>query len=349
MKLPITYLAERLKDNLEDTGSEAETEEYLVGRPKFLTDETVIKNGGLYLCGEEPPGQIRMEPGAFLVSRESGYHTLCIKPEKSMLEVSNRIHQIFDETENWLTRMKTCGQENGTIELFLQIAREYLPHYMAVMDPDFLILAHCLSDAESNQDIHSETGYLKIDIVNALRQDACYDAVKNYKHAFLYVGRGLKNRFLCANLLEGGVYRGRINVREDSERPFQSWEGFFLEQVRDALLPIFLKNSRIQVHSKKQRSFVQILMEGKENYQDELYWFLKDIGWQEQGRYYCACIQMELVDMEKDDSLYYAKELEYILKDTVCVPVGHRIYLLHGRRRCICLCRCGCCPIHFIG
>lgn len=328
MKLPIAYLAQELGQYLETTNIQEEAVDYLVERPRFLTDEKVLRKGGLYLVEEEELTGRRIENGAFLIGRSEGYHILCLQREANILKVSNRLHQLFDQAEDWFMRMKKCGEANGTLEQLLAVAGEYLPCYMAIMDPDFRILCCYGGDAQTQEDIHGDSGYLKIDIVNALRQDICYDAVEDYQGAFLYAGRELKSRFLCVNLLDGGVCLGRINLRENPETPFCPWHGFFLERVRDALLPVYLRQSRTQEHFRRRREFVQLLLEGEKNVQDELYWFLEDIGWKEQGHYVCGCIRMEQMEERRDAAAYYARELAYLAEDTVCVPVEQRIYFL---------------------
>lgn len=329
MKLPICYLIDNLSEYLEEMQMEDENVGYLVRRPIFLTDETILKGGYLYLNTRPGRPDYRMEMGAFLIAEKQAFHTFCLKPGKNILKLNNRIHQLFDEAETWFEQMKMYKKKNGNLLDVLKLASKYLPRYMAVMNPDFLIVERYLGDAEVDDDIHGETGYLKMDIVNALKQDGCYDAVADYKNAFLYSSHGLKNRFLCVNLLEDGLFRGRISLREQDGKEFRSWEGFFLELVRDAIMPVYLRVSKMQEDNVWQRAFVKRLLEGKGNYRKDLYFFLKHINWKEKEKYICACMQMEQTDVEKETMEYYAKEIEYHIKETVCVPFDHCIYLLH--------------------
>ena len=330
MKLPISFLLEYLEKDIRIIGDIQEHVEYLVQRPVFWTTETVLESGCLYLTDQRIPENCQIEKGAFVIGVEDDGVLGCLKPGKSIFALSNRIHQLFDQVEKWFFRMKRCGEQNGTLGDILAIGGEYLKHYIAVMDPDFLILERYLGDAMSSADIHDETGYLKMDVVNALKLDPGYDAVENYKEAFLYGSKELKTRFWCVNLQEDGAYRGRINMREEEEETFKPWEGFFLECLRDAILPVFLRTSKHKQHTMRQRSFVQLLLEGKENYQNELYLFLQDTGWPEHGSYVCACLKMGEEDaFTPDASDYYSKEIEFLLKDTVCVAFECRIFLLH--------------------
>lgn len=328
MKLPITYILEQMEEFIEINDAEKEVVEYLVKRPVFITDEKILKRERLYLTEQSLPENCRQETGAFLIAKETGFHIFFLREGKSILELSNQIHKLFDEAEQWYSQMKTCA-ETGSLKDILRLAGRYLPRYIAVMDPDFRVIERHLQDEEADRDIHGENGYLKMDIVNVLKQDAFYNAVENYQDSFLYESRGLKNRFLCINLLEDGKYRGRINVREEAGRSFRPWEGFFLNLVRDAVLPVFLRTSKSQEHTQRQRSFVRILLEGKENYMNELDLFLKDMDWQAKGKYICICLQMEQEDEREESIAYYAREIEFLMKDTVCVPFEKRIFLLH--------------------
>ncbi len=331
MKLPVSFLLEYLEESVTVKWVETKrTVEYLVQRPMFLTSETILKSGCLYLTDRGLSENCRIENGAFVIGPESDRIFCCLKPGKSILDLSNQIHQLFDQAENWFDRMKSCGEKNGSLKDILEIGGEYLNHYIAVMDPDFLVLERYLGDEMSGEDIHDETGYLKMDVVNALKQDPGYDAVEDYKEAFVYVSRGLKSRFWCVNLLEDGAYRGRLNMREEEGKNFHPWEGFFLERLREAILPVFLRASKRKQHTLRQRSFVQLLLEGKESYQNELYLFLQDMEWPERGKYVCACLKMGEEDAITSDAIdYYSKEIEFLLKDTVCVAFECRIFLLH--------------------
>lgn len=329
MKLPICYILEQLGDYLEYNSIEDDEIGYLVERPGFYEQEQLLKRERLYLSAEDIPHCIRRETGSFLIGKTEGFHTFCIKEGKSIFELSNRIHRLFDEAEEWFIQMRQCAEADGSLADILNIAGTYIPYYMAVMDPDFLIVERFRRDDASNEDIHAETGYLKMDIVNMLRQDDFYNAVENYVKPFLYVCRGLPDRFLCVNIMENGVYRGRINVREEEENQFPVWLSFFLECVRDVILPVFLKESRMQDHTEKQHAFMRILLEGKENYQDELYLFLHDVNWTQKGRYQCICLQMQNVE-EQESISYYARELEYLVKDGICVPFENRIFLVRS-------------------
>ncbi|MCI8993357.1 MAG: hypothetical protein HFG80_11665 [Eubacterium sp.] len=328
MKLPICYILEQLGDYLEDNSIEDEEAGYLVERPRFYEREQVLKREQLYLSAEYIFHCSRRENGSFLIGKTKGFHTFCIKEGKSIYGLSNRIHRLFDEAEEWFIQMKQCVEADGSLADILSIAGKYIPYYMAVMDPNFFIVERFRKDKASDMDIHAETGYLKMDIVNMLRQDEFYDTVENYVKPFLYVCRGLPDRFLCVNIMEKSLYRGRINVREEEAKPFPVWLPFFLECVRDVISPVFLKESRMQSHTEKQHAFMRILLEGKENYQDELFLFLHDVNWAQKGKYLCICLQMQSTE-EQEGISYYARELEYLIKESISVIFENRIFLVH--------------------
>lgn len=329
MKLPICYILDHIRAYVGSTGFEDAAAGYLVKRPVFYEGEKVLKGERLYLSQQEILSDSRQETGAFCIGKTAGFHGFSLKEGASIYELSNRIHRLFDEAEDWYDRMKQCGEKNGSLADILELAGQYLPYYTAVMAPDFLIVERLRRDLDSNADIHEETGYLNMEIVNCLKQDECYDAVETYEKPFLYAGKGLSDRFLCANFLENGIFRGRINIREKKGEGFREWDAFFLECVRDAALPVFLKEGCVQEKKERWRMFVQRLLEGKENAREGLLFFLEEKNWLLSGCYQCICLESQPPGRQ-EEILYYARELEYLVEGSVCVPLENRIFLLRS-------------------
>lgn len=156
MKLPITYILEQMEEFIEINDAEKEVVEYLVKRPVFITDEKILKRERLYLTEQSLPENCRQETGAFLIAKETGFHIFFLREGKSILELSNQIHKLFDEAEQWYSQMKTCA-ETGSLKDILRLAGRYLPRYIAVMDPDFRVIERHLQDEEADRDIHGKT------------------------------------------------------------------------------------------------------------------------------------------------------------------------------------------------
>lgn len=330
MKLPVCYILDKVHDDLEGIGLEDREAGYLVGRPLFYEGEELLEQGRLYLSDGSFPDAGRQETGAFWIGRSKGFHRFYLKEGKSIYILSNRIQRLFEEAEEWYIRMRQCSEAKGTVMDILELAGQYLPYYMAVMEPDFLIMERVLSDGTADADIHGDSGYLKMGIVNRLKQDEFYDAVETYEKPFVYEGRGIEERFLCVNLLENGVFRGRINMRENQGGGFYPWDAFFLECVRDVILPVFLKESRQKEEAKQQREFVRLILEGEQSSQDGLEQFWIDTGWPQRGKYLCIYFKLQTQQQGRELADYYAKELEYLVRQSICVPYENYIFMLHS-------------------
>lgn len=339
MLLPISYIMYELSGFLSYEAVSEEEGMFPVMRPVFYSDEKHLQSRRLYLArSEDLPDNLAMETGSFLfyygeLNPLPAAGCYALPDADTLFSVCNRLHQIFDEAEQWQQHLAKMTYQNANLNDLLQEAVKYIPHPIHVMTPQFQLVAgyqpdNCIAeDIYIDENINDDQNYLNATIVNSLKSDSYYYAVEQYQKPFLYAASNLVERYLCINLFRKNVYVGRITVQESNGK-IQPWESHFLDIIKEYVLPLYLRDLDRKKTDDRHRVFVQSLLQGTIESAQDMYSFLHEVKWKQTDTFICISFSMSDEDYENRTMDYFVKELERNFEDTFCVPFGNEIIML---------------------
>ena len=335
MRLPVSYLLDRLSPYLDDPLTFSADEDFPVDPPLFYSGERTLPRHGLYLArSEQLSKKPLLELGSFLLysgpslslAPQNFFH---LKDGITLTEISNELQKLFLAASRLEVSLNQAAYENAGPDRILSLAGEFLQKPLLLMTPEFHIMSRYIPPqiTLSPEDLPVFPGALSPQIVNSLKNDEYYKAVETYTEPFLYAPSTQADLFCCINLLYDGIFIGRVILMEGTA-PVRPWHNYFLKLPRHFLLPGYIKIWKRLEKQTDRSAFAAGLFEGIHTDAASLRMFLQDLSWTNEGPYLCVSIEPSEADIDNHTQTYFSREIESLIPSTVCAPVKNRIGLL---------------------
>jgi len=218
----------------------------VLDRPKYYYPGIDIRENGFYiidntaLCLENWAGRYVICAGRPDRIPENVNFHLLIAEDANTGQVINSVNDTFDFYDKWELALKSQPRtDQGHIIAMLDASIPVFGNVIRLMNTNFKFEYVSDEGIERGLDIQQpdESGFVPLDIVNALRSDPYYIETNEIKTPFIFPVGILPFRSLCSNLFADEKLIGRIIINEVT-RPFHDTDltllSYFTEHIENA-------------------------------------------------------------------------------------------------------------------
>ncbi|MGN0353587.1 MAG: PucR family transcriptional regulator [Muricoprocola sp.] len=210
--------------------------------------------------------------------------------EAKVAEILNDLQKIFDQCEEWKSRLEELTVKNAPMEELLKASVKILGNPVLVMSMDFVLTAEAgLKDVPPQLRLFSESG-VNIEQMNALLQDDRFQNMKAEKEPVIFPSYVVGYCSMNLNLFPKDKITHRIVLIENGKE-ITKGDGCLLK-ILGYYVEILLNRES---------------MEGKKDDLDNVFWTLmsdrsadylkiserlEDLGWSAKHEYFCCVLQI---------------------------------------------------------
>lgn len=318
MKLSLSILAEKLDLPIENCHFSMHADAMIYSRPIFLTKHISPVSDTLYMSyARDLPTIPAFEKGFALLSIglppvkyfNAGLNLLILQENEDLLEVSNRIHAIYDFFDSWDAGLMQSSNEWNPLKYILEISEPVFGNGLSVMDSNYNIVAETTLNRIGYQEALDEYGTIPIDQVNAFKNDLKYSEITTEKDVFLFPAEILPHRCICKNIFFQDEFIFRIILSETTQT-FKESDFTLIEYLSSYIEDISNPLNSIKMEEPGPLASLFISIVSGYSYNESS--FKKEIhnlGWKQDQTYRMMYIQPSSQDIHNATMYYFCSKI----------------------------------------